>query len=181
MDNIVSSLSIALSNPRLTLHNKLVKLCHAIDKAIPSCNRVSIWLFSDDYCEMTSLMCIDETNTISAGEELFSDTYSDYFDHILNNQFLVSSDAKNCDIAKCFNLGYFDIYDIHSLLDITFEHDFKPLGIICCERTGNKTEWTEKDLNQLKRIASITSTFLADNVSKTYSKIDKSSLIEKLS
>ncbi|WP_448213889.1 GAF domain-containing protein [Colwellia sp. MEBiC06753] len=177
----ISALSIVLSNPRLAVNQKLIKLCYAVKQAIPTANRVGIWLFNADHSEMISLACLDEHNTVSNGLELFANDYQRYFDHILTNQFLVADNAQNHEIASCFNQGYFDVYDIHSLLDITFNYDFKPLGIICCERTGAPTNWSDDDLAKLKRLANVTSIFLAENVSQTYSAQSKTELLVKLS
>ena len=177
----LSSLSIELSNPRKSVEQKLKMVCTAVKTFIPNCNRVGIWLFSQDYQEMVQLQGLDALNDTSQGLSLVADDYKQYFDYVLNNPFLVASNARDCGVASCFNNGYFDVLDIHSLLDFTFYHDFDPLGVICCERTGNKTEWTKEDQANLKRIAGITSTFLAENVSNTYSRESKETLLANLS
>lgn len=179
MDHI-SSLSIYLSNPRVSVSHKLMKVCEVVKKAIPNCNRVGIWIFSSDYSEMISLKCIDENGSVTKGVELYRNSFQNYFDHILNQQFLVSSNARTCNIASCFNKGYFDVYNIYSLLDCTFSYDFKPLGIICCEKTEQVTEWNDDDLTNLKRIANLTSTFLAENVSKTYPTHSRKALLDSI-
>ena len=164
-----SNLSVYLSNPRISLAEKLLKICLAVKSDITTCDRVSIWLFSEDHTEMTSLMCIDETGNKSAGEKLFSKDFGDYFDHIVNQEILIASDARNNDIAKCFNVGYFDIHNIYSLLDVTFtKNDDAPLGIICCERTGNKTEWQANEIDVLKSISTKASLFISNNVFDAY-------------
>ena len=177
---ILSSLSVYLSNPRTSLNNKLLKICTTIKAAIPECDRVSIWLFCSDYSEMLTLMCVDEKGQQSIGEHLLASDYNDYFTHIIENEFLVASDARDNEISKCFNNGYFKAHDIRSLLDITFKKDFTPLGIICCERTGNKTEWQPEDIKILKSIAVKASLFISDNVSDTYASKSKESIIKLL-
>ena len=158
------NLSLYLSNPRVSINEKLHKICRAVKSDVSACDRVSIWLFNDDFSEMTSLMCIDETGNKSAGEKLFSKDFGDYFDHIVNQEILIASDARNNDIAKCFNVGYFDVYNIYSLLDVTFTKDNDtPLGIICCERTGNKTEWTMQEIEIVKRISTKASLFISNS------------------
>ena len=176
----LSSLSIELSNPRKSVEQKLRMVCSAVKIFIPNCNRVGIWLFSQDYQEMVQLQGLDARNSSSHGLSLLASDYKNYFNYVLNNPFLIASNARECDVAKCFNEGYFDVLDIHSLLDFTFYHNFDPLGVICCERTGNKVVWTEEDQANLKRIAGITSTFLAENVSNTYSRECKQTLLANL-
>ncbi|MDG1752917.1 MAG: GAF domain-containing protein [Thalassotalea sp.] len=164
-----ANLSVYLSNPRVSLKEKLLKICLAVKSDIPTCDRVSIWLFSADYSEMTSLMCIDEEGTKSKGEVLFAKDYGDYFEHITNQEILVASDARVNEISKCFNVGYFDVHNIHSMLDVTFLKDnSSPLGLVCCERTGTKTEWQENDVEVLKSISTKASLFISNNVFDTY-------------
>lgn len=164
-----SNLSVYLSNPRISLAEKLLKICLAVKSDITTCDRVSIWLFSEDHTEMTSLMCIDEKGAKSKGERLFSKDFSDYFEHIINQEILVASDARSNEISQCFNVGYFDIHNIYSLLDVTFtKNDDAPLGIICCERTGNKTEWQANEIDVLKSISTKASLFISNNVFDAY-------------
>lgn len=178
--DVLSNLSVYLSNPRISLNEKIFKICLSVKSAIPNCDRVGVWIFNPDYSEMLSLMCIDEVGNKSMGEELFSKDYSDYFSHIINNELLIASDARAHEVSKCFNVGYFDVHNIHSLLDITFKDDATPLGIICCERTADKTEWQEDDINALKGIAAKASLFISNNVSETYATGSKESLIKLL-
>lgn len=177
----LSSLSIELSNPRKSVEQKLKMVCTAVKTFIPNCNRVGIWLFSQDYQEMVQLQGLDELNSALQGQSLLANDYKQYFDYVLNNRYLVASNARECEVASCFNEGYFDVLDIHSLLDFTFYHDFDPLGVICCERTRHKIEWSEEEKANLKRIAGITSTFLAEHVSNTYSRECKQALLANLS
>ena len=178
---ILSNLSVYLSNPRTTLNNKLLKICTTIKSAIPECDRVTIWLFCSDYSEIFSLIGVDEDGKQSMGEHLLASDYQDYFSHIVENEFLVASDARDNEISKCFNHGYFDVNNIHSLLDVTFKKDFIPLGVICCERTGEQTEWQSDDIKTLKKIALKASIFISNNVSDTYSSKSKGNIIKMLS
>ncbi len=177
---VLSNLSVYLSNPRTSLQNKLLKICSAVKSAVPDCDRVGIWLFCSDYSEMVSLMCVDETGKQSIGELLSEKNHKAYFAHVLDNEFLVASDARDYETTKSFNKGYFDIHNIHSLLDVTFKKDFNPLGIICCERTADKTEWQPQDIKTLKSIAVKASLFISDNVSDTYASKSRENIIKLL-
>lgn len=178
--DVVSNLSVYLSNPRLSLNNKILKICLSVKAAIPNCDRVGVWIFNTDYSEMLSLMCLDEQDNKSMGEALFSNDYSEYFSHIIDNELLIASDARKNVVSKCFNTGYFDVHNIHSLLDITFKDDLTPLGIICCERTADQTVWQEADIKALKGIAAKASLFISNNVSETYATGSKESLMKLL-
>ena len=166
--DVLSKLSAYLSNPNIQLNNKLLNICLTVKSAISTCDRVGIWLFSTDHSEMVLLMCVDELDKKSMGEQLSASTYEGYFSHIIQNDILVASDAKNNEISKCFNVGYFDVHDIHSLLDVTFMKDSSPLGIICCERTGDKTDWQLSDIAMLRGISTEASLLISNNVSDIY-------------
>lgn len=178
---ILSNLSVYLSNPRTSLNNKLLKICMTVKSAIPTCDRVGIWLFSKDYTEMFLLMGVDESGKQSIGEHLLASDFTEYFSHIIENEFLVASDARSDEVAKCFNVGYFDVHNIYSLLDVTFTKDFEPLGIICCERTKDTTQWQPQDIKVLKSISVKTSLFVSNNISDTYASKSKEDIIELLS
>lgn len=177
---VLSNLSVYLSNPRTSLQNKLLKICSAVKSAVPDCDRVGIWLFCNDYSEMISLISVDESGNQAQGELLLADDFKKYFDYIIENELLVASDARANNLTECFNKGYFDIHNIHSLLDVTFKKDFNPLGIICCERTANKTEWVPQDIKTLKSIAIKASLFISDNVSDTYASKSRENIIKQL-
>tara|TARA_R110000737_G_scaffold317535_1_gene328248 strand:- start:16502 stop:17047 length:546 start_codon:yes stop_codon:yes gene_type:complete len=176
----LANLSVYLSNPRISLNEKLLKICMTVKSAIPNCDRVGIWLFFVEHTEMVSLMCVDELGRKSNGEQLLASDYQDYFAHIIEHEFLVASDARNNDIAKCFNQGYFDVHNIHSLLDVTFKKDYIPLGIICCERTASKIDWQPVDIQTLKSISAKASLFISNNISDLYSAESKNNLIKLL-
>lgn len=176
----LANLSVYLSNPRISLNQKLLKICTTVKSAIPRCDRVGIWLFCVEHSEMISLMCVDELGEKSNGEQLRASDYNDYFSHIIEHEFLVASDARNNEIAQCFNHGYFDVHNIHSLLDVTFKKDYIPLGIICCERTATKTEWQSEDLTTLKSISAKASLFISNNISDIYSDESKDNLVKLL-
>jgi GAF domain-containing protein len=177
---ILSNLSVYLSNPRTTLNNKLLKICMTVKSAIPTCDRVGIWLFCSDYSEMISIMCVDELGQQSVGESLIASECAAYFAHLRENEFLDASDARNNAITKLFNNEYFDVHNIHSLLDITFKQDFLPLGVICCERTGDQTKWQSQDIKTLQSISLKASVFISNNISDTYVVRSKESIINML-
>lgn len=177
---ILSDLSVYLSNPRNTLNKKLLKICMTVKSEIPACDRVGIWLFCADYSEMISIMCVDELEEKSVGESLIANECKAYFAHLRENEFLVASDARNNEITKFFNKNYFDAHDIHSLLDITFKKDFLPLGVICCERTGDQTEWQPQDIKTLQSISVKASVFISNIVSDTYTIRSKENIIKLL-
>lgn len=160
----VTKLTLSISKPGLTAFEKLDMIGHTIKACIARADRVSMWLFDEQQNKIFSIYSLDEKNQISAGLELHKNDFSPYFDYILSNQVLNASDARNHPVTECFNELYFEPTNIYSLLDFIFQLDFKPAGVICCERTSTATRWTDSDERNLQRISRVTSMFLASSV-----------------
>lgn len=109
-------------------------------------------------------MCIDSKDTLTNGQILKKVDFPEYFDHILKNKVLSASDARENPATTCFNEVYFKPLNIFSLLDFIFHFQFKPTGVICCERVGDAIQWSNDDISALKRVANITSMFFSEEV-----------------
>ena len=140
--------------------DKLKEICLTSKDIIPHADRISLWLFSEQFDALHCLICLDEAQQYSSGQVLRRDDYASYFDYIMENQVLKASNATTHPATQCFNHGYFDVYNIHSLLDYIYYDDFKPTGVICCEKVDSAIEWNDSDVDSLRRISSIISMFL---------------------
>lgn len=160
----LKSLAIALSNPKLDNQTKFNSVCKELKRLIPSTNRVSFWQFDTQLSKITCLYCLDENEQGSSGFDLQANDYPAYFEYILGNQVLDASDARANPYTQCFNESYFEPLDIHSLLDFVYLLESKPLGVICCETVGHKTNWTKKDKDSLIKVADVTSLFLSQHI-----------------
>ena len=94
-----------------------------------------------------------------SGVSLHKSDFPAYFESIVENEIINASDARNHSATRCFNEAYFEPNNIYSLLDFILHKDFKPVGIICCERTGSRVEWSNQDVDQLRQIATFISFF----------------------
>jgi len=110
--------------------------------------------------EIDCLMCLSKkTNEYTSGSKLLKSDYSEYFDSILAKEVLVADNARNHPATRCFNESYLIPNDIHSMLDYILTKDGSPFGVICCESVGQKQEWQETDIQNLRRIANMSSMF----------------------
>lgn len=160
----LKKLAVKISDPNISNESKLKQTCQELKKLIPSADRVSLWLFNQDYTAISCLMCLDENEKVSLDAVLKADDFPHYFNFILGNQVLDASDARNNEITSGFNDVYFEPLDIHSLLDYIYFIDDKPLGVICCERVGSKVTWSHADKEALIKIADLTTLFLSNQL-----------------
>ncbi|WP_158088345.1 GAF domain-containing protein [Colwellia chukchiensis] len=147
---------------------------------MPTCDRVSIWLFFNNNTELVALKCLDERSVQTQGEVLSAQDHPAYFAHILANEFLIAADARTHANTESFTSAYFTNYDIYSLLDVTFKKDYLPLGVICCERTKIITHWQTADAEILKKISLKASLFISDNIADTFASKSKADIIAQL-
>lgn len=157
-------LTNCISEPEIAIKEKLFTICRSVKELAPSANRVSLWLFNEAKDEIFCLMCLDANNEWSNGQVLTKEQFPQYFDFILENNVLSASDARHHDATACFNKAYFEPLNIFSLLDFIFHYQFRPTGIICCEREGDATQWSLEDVQVLKRVANITSMFFSEEI-----------------
>ena len=155
-----TTLVISLSKCGLDEQDKLSAIVSCLRLSIPAANRISLWRFEEN---KTRIRCLtlnqDGQNLPTHGLSLSEEDSPNYFDNILNQSVLVASDARNHSATKCFNENYFKPNDIYSLMDFTFHHHFNPIGVICCEKTHSAIQWSQNDIDNLKRVAQITSMF----------------------
>lgn len=157
----LKNLAVKISDPNISSQLKLNQTCSELKRLIPNANRVSLWLFNNDYTAINCLMCLDENDEVILDMVLKAQDFPAYFNYILSNQVLDASDAKNNEITKDFTKVYFEPCNVCSLLDYIFFIDKRPLGVVCCESVGSKVSWTHTDKESLIKIADVTTLFLS--------------------
>lgn len=162
----LKSFATAMSDPEINSKEKLIAICVELKRLIPKADRVSLWLFKDNFSSIHCLTCHDENNQISSDIELKAVDFPQYFDYIVSNQVLDASDARNNEHTQCFNKSYFEPLNIHSLLDYIFVVDKKPAGVICCEAVNSPVTWKAEDVDSLVKVVDITTLFLAENLTQ---------------
>lgn len=155
-----TTLVISLSKRGLDEQDKLTAIVSCLQLGIPAANRISLWRFEEN---KTRIRCLtlnqDGQNLATHDLSISKEDIPDYFDDILKQSVLVASDARNHPATTGFNKNYFKPNDIYSLLDFTFHNHFDPIDVICCEKTHSPIEWSQNDIDSLKRVAQITSMF----------------------
>ncbi|MGS2720613.1 GAF domain-containing protein [Paraglaciecola aestuariivivens] len=153
-------LTTCLTNPALTIDRKLKMICEVTAELISGADRISLWRFEDDYSKIVSSVSYDSSkNKFEDSSELHRKDFTPYFDAIINQNVIKASDARNHPATECFTELYFEPNNIYSLLDFILHEDFNPIGVICCESLGNIYEWSEKDVQSLRRIARASSLY----------------------
>jgi hypothetical protein len=159
MDTFIK-LTTKLTNPTVNEQDKLKSICNAVVSLVKGADRVSLWVFSSNFDSIESIICYDSaTSSYTSGQQLNKSDFKAYFDGILGTEVINAPQARTHEITKCFNEVYFKPLNIHSLLDFILHQEFQPRGIICCESVGEVTQWSDKDIESLKRIARASSMY----------------------
>jgi len=163
MDKFIK-LTARLTNPTVNEQDKLKEICTTAASLIKGADRVSLWVFSPDFESIRSIMSYDTaTRSYTSGQQLNKSDFSNYFEGILDKEVINAPQARTHDITKCFNEAYFEPLNIYSLLDFILHREFIPRGIICCESVGEVMQWSDRDIESLKRIARASSMYFKYN------------------
>jgi len=159
--DIKLKLSRLMNNDRIEQEEKLKQICCLTQQVVSNANRVSLWRFDDtDQPKIICMMGYDSTaNAYWSDMELFENDFPDYFCAIFEGDIVSASNARKHKATECFNTLYFEPNNIYSLLDFVIHKHFKPVGVICCERTGEPVKWSAEDEENLRSIATLISFF----------------------
>jgi len=153
-------LTTKLTNPKVSIEDKLKEICLTTSLLIKGADRVSLWRFEKSFESIKSLICYDSANRNFTSEQILKKSdFNDYFSGILKNEIINAPQARSHELTKCFNESYFIPLEIHSLLDFILHQDFNPHGIICCESVGKVTQWSDDNVETLRRIARASSMY----------------------
>lgn len=157
---LLFKLNTVLTNPTLSQQEKLHSVCNITHSLVEGADRVSLWLFDDNFSQITSLICFDALQQqYTSGTVLTRKDFASYFEAILEREIVNAPDATLDPITSCFTESYFRPLNIQSLLDYVLHRDFQPKGIICCESVGRTVDWTEENELTLRKIARACSFF----------------------
>ena len=71
----LKDLAIKISDPSIKREHKLKQTCRELKRLIPAANRVSLWLFNEEYSEINCLMCLDENDEVILDSVLTAKDY----------------------------------------------------------------------------------------------------------
>lgn len=159
-----TKLTAKLTNPKVNEQDKLKEICNTTASLIKGADRVSLWVFSSDFESIESIIYYDSaTCSYTSGQLLNKSDFNNYFEGILDTEVINAPQARTNDITKCLTETYFEPLNIYSLLDFILHREFVPRGIICCESVGEIIQWSDRDIESLKRIARASSMYFKYN------------------
>jgi PAS domain S-box-containing protein len=117
-------------------------------------DRVSFWLFNEDYSEFS---CVDlyqrKDGSHSSGAVIHKDHCSAYFEAIFAENILVIDDAGDDPRMAGMVDWYCRPQNIFSLLDITIWFQGKMIGILCLEYVGEPRTWIAEEVLCVERFS----------------------------
>jgi len=159
MDSFIR-LTTKLTNPKVSVEDKLKEICLTTSALVKGADRVSLWRFDDNFEFIESLICYDvKEHSFTCGQKLNRADFGAYFNGILEQDVINAPEARTHPLTECFTESYFNPLDIYSLLDFILHENFSPTGIICCESVGKVTQWTSDNVKSLRRIANSSSMY----------------------
>jgi len=110
--------------------------------------RVSIWLFNDDQTELRCLHLFDsERNTHESGAILEVGKYPRYFKALQESRTIPAEVARTHPCTSEFAVGYLDVLNIVSMLDVPIRREGRVAGVLCNEHTGPPRTWRTEEQN----------------------------------
>lgn len=136
------------------------RVCRAA-LAATGATRASVWYFESDgsiVCER--LHDIRTPSLVQAGMTIARSDHAAYLDAVRRDGVVNAGNARHHPATRSFNRDYFEVTDIHALLDfLVRDRDGRPAAILCCEQCEAPRTWTEADVGALRGLA----TTLADS------------------
>jgi len=119
--------------------------------------RVSYWLFNDDH---TALRCVHlfdrERNVHESGAILEVGKYPLYFQALEESRTIPADDARTHPCTAEFAVGYLDVLNIYSMLDVPIRREGRVAGVLCNEHTGSPRTWRFEEQNFAASLADLT-------------------------
>ncbi|AGH45428.1 hypothetical protein C427_3319 [Paraglaciecola psychrophila 170] len=118
------------------MDKKLKEICNVTSEVVAGADKVSLWTFQDNYSKIVSIVNYQRINKYGDTVEIKLEDFGTYFDAIISSEVTRASDAREHPQTACAKDVYFKPDNVYSLLDFILHHNFKPIGIICCESVG---------------------------------------------
>lgn len=114
---------------------------------------VSIWYF-DETCEkLTCQYSLDRSNNNNLiGIDLLKSDYPNYFNALIQGVSIRADDVFTNPNTTELIESYFKPYQVKSLLDYIIYKGDSPVGLICCETTREKRNWSGDDIDYVRAL-----------------------------
>lgn len=154
MENVKN---LIMNGPKDIPENQLFKALSNDVIAGLNVDLVTIWYF-DDLCEkLTCQYSLDSSNDINViGFNLLKENCPEYFEAIIQGVSIRADDVlTNPNTAELIE-SYYNPYQIKSALDYIIYKGDTPAGLICCETTKEKRNWTGDDIDYVRALTVMT-------------------------
>ena len=123
---------------------------------------VTVWQLAPDLGEMTCISSFDvEGKRKLEGAVLARADLPGYFSCILENQTISAYDVhSHSDLAELIE-PYFKPNGVKSLLDYVIFDGIQPKAVICCETTKQNRDWTDSDVEEIRKLTVLSSSLIA--------------------
>jgi PAS domain S-box-containing protein len=156
-----NSVIMALSKIRLDEIGDLNAALKNITEAVaPTLHveRVGVWLFNEDYSKIECIELYEFNKKLhSAGMELFSENFSDYFRALREERIIAVHDAQTDPRTGEFADSYLKPLGITSLLDSAIRVSGQIIGVVSSEHTGSIRRWALDEQTFAASIADLVS------------------------
>jgi len=132
------------------------------------CTRASVRVFIDtpDGRTLRSIAMYDAAqDRMIATEDVFHADSGAYFERLLHDGCVVVADTATDPVVAPLRASYLAPNDIRSVMDMCFAVNGELFGIFSCEQIGQHVEWTQRQVQLLRKIASRASLTLMHVVS----------------
>ncbi len=120
--------------------------------------RVSIWLYNDDYSKIECVDVYDASTKLHAsGMSLFKANYPDYFQALSAQRSIAATDAMNDGRTHELSATYLSVLGISSSLDASIWLGGSLIGVVCHEHIGEIRQWQLEEENFAGSIADFVS------------------------
>lgn len=119
-------------------------------------SRAAVWSYraNDRSIELAKLYEKDKRE-FASGMVLYQKDIPRYFQSVETEEVIVAADAFDHPAIAEFKVGYLDVLNIKSMLDVPFFIDGSVGGVICCEHQGVQKYWTPEEEDFAKSVADI--------------------------
>jgi formate hydrogenlyase transcriptional activator len=118
--------------------------------------RVSVWLFNDDQTELRCLHLFDrDRNVHESGAILEVGKYPQYFKALQESRTIATENARAHPSTAEFAVGYLDVLNIVSMLDVPIRREGSVAGVLCNEHTGSPRSWRMDEQNFAASLADL--------------------------
>jgi GAF domain-containing protein len=122
------------------------------------CSMASLWVLKDG-ANGRYLLCVaafSENPTLSAtGVELYEANFQAYFDALINAKVYSSPKAQEDPNLAGLRDSYLIPQGVQALLDVAFQINGQPLGVLCLEQRDTPRIWSKLDEVDLRTAASV--------------------------